>query len=250
MTLDTFDRYKHNQFLSPITSETIEKLGNCCGLSESSTVLDATCGIGGAAAILAEKFNCVVTCIESRAEFAEEARRRAVFRDLSHLINITDSPMGELPFDDYYFDLAMMLGNTYPFNSQKIIKKLRKVVRQGGWIALSKIVWKSADPVPTNKLVREWTNEFAPLQITRLDECVSNFHDAGFRVELAELATNTAWENYYAPQARTIIDNRHNYKDSAEAQMTLDKWESDLHFYHTGGGKESLDHACFLLRCP
>ena len=250
MILDTFERYKHNLFLSPITSGTVENFGNRCGLTESSSVLDVACGKGGAALTLAEKFECVVTCVEPRAEFAEEARRRTVFGDLDHLVNILDSPADEFPFDDFYFDLALMLGNTCPLNFDKIVNELTRVVRRGGWIALSEIAWKPGAPDSATPSVIDWSKGFTPLRIAGLEKRTAEFIDAGFHVEFAELETDAAWENYYAPQARSIIENRLEYNGSAEAQTTLGEWRNELNRYHTGGGKESVGYACYLLRCP
>ena len=57
MSLDTFERYKNNLFLSPITSDTLQNLGERCGLSPGANVLDVNCGTGGAAMMLAAGLN-------------------------------------------------------------------------------------------------------------------------------------------------------------------------------------------------
>lgn len=250
MILDTFERYKHNLYLSPITSGTLENIGKVCGLDDSSTVLDIACGKGGAALTLAEKFKCTVTGIESRAEFAEEARRRAVFEDLDHFVNIIDSGTEDLPFDDFYFDLALSLGQVRPFNSAKMLLELSRVVRDGGWIALSELVWKSGDSGSATPAVREWVSGFTPGRIAGPDERVEELSGAGFRVESAELEADKSWEDFYAPQARAILENRHEHAGSAEAQSKLDQWQNELELYHAAGGKESLGYACFILRLP
>ena len=250
MILDTFERYKHNLFLSPITSGTLEHIGKVCGITDSSTVLDIDCGKGGAALTLAEKFKCAVTGIESQAEFAEEAWRRAIFEDLDHFVNIIDSGPEELPFDDFFFDLALSLGHVRPFNTAKILLELSRVVRDGGWIAISEMVWKSGDSDSANPAVKEWVNGFSPSRISGLDERIKELSGAGFWVESAELEEDKSWEDFYAPQAMAILENRHEHIGSAEAKSILDKWQNELEIFHAAGGKESLGYACFILRLP
>lgn len=250
MILDTFERYKHNLYLSPITHGTLENIGKVCGLDESSTVLDVACGKGGAALTLAEKFRCIVTGVEPRAEFAEEARRRTVFEDLDHFVNIIDSGTEVLPFDDFYFDLALSLGHVHPFNTPKMLLELSRVVRDGGWIAFSELVWKSGDSGSATPAVKAWVSGFAPGRVVGLDERIGELSGAGFRVESAELEADASWEAYYAPQAKAILENRHEYTGSTEAQSRLDQWQNELQLYHADGGKESLGYACFILRLP
>jgi cyclopropane fatty-acyl-phospholipid synthase-like methyltransferase len=250
MILDTFERYKHNLYLSPITSGTLENIGKVCGLTESSIVLDIACGKGGAALTLAEKFKCTVTGIESRAEFAEEVHRRAVFEDLDHFVNVIDSGPQDLPFDDFYFDLALSLGHVRPFNTLKMLLELSRVVRDGGWIALSEMVWKSGNSGSATPAVREWVSGFTSGRVMGLDERVEELSGAGFQVESAELEADKSWEDFYTPQAQAILENRHEFTGSSEAQSKLDQWQNELELYHTAGGKESLGYACFILRLP
>jgi SAM-dependent methyltransferase len=249
MTLDTFERFKLNEYLSPISSGTLVKIGERCGLSESFIVLDVGSGKGGAAITLAEKFNCVVTGTESRVDFAEEARRRTVFEDLDHFVNILDTPNDELPFDDDYFDLVIMLGHTNPYNTLEKTGELRRIVRPGGWIALSEMTWKDGAHAATSP-VREWAGGFAPDRIAGIEERVAEFREGGYMVEFAEIEPDASWEAYYAPQAKVILENRREHSGSSGELSVLDQWQKDLHLYHTGGGKESLGYAYYLLRSP
>ncbi len=250
MILDAFERYKHNLYLSPITSETIERLGGRCGLSPASNVLDACCGKGGAGLTLARRFGCQVTGVEARAEFVEEARRRALFEDLGHLVDIIEAPAGDLPFDDAYFDLALMLGAAHPYDSGRAARELARVVRPGGRVALSEVVWKPGGRERAGEAVRSWLGRFVPWEVGEVEDLRARYREAGFRVEAADLEADGAWERFYACQAGAILENRREHKSSPEAQSTLDLWQADLEAYHSGGGRESLGYACFLLRPP
>ncbi len=248
MILDTFERYKNNLFLSPISPDTLQNLGERCGLLPGANVLDADCGPGGAAITLAEKFGCHVTGTEARPEFAEEARRRVMDGDLHILVNIIDAGENELPFDDGYFELAVSIGHPYPYNSGETARELARVVRPGGWIAISELVWKPGASQKAAGAVRGWIDGFAPAGVSGMNDRKMKFQDEGFQVEWAALEEDASWESYYAPQAHAILENRLECQDSSTALSTLTQWQSELELYHSGGGKESLGYACFLLR--
>ncbi len=250
MNLDTFERYKNNQYLSPITTDTLQTLGEHCGLSPGSNVLAVDCGTGGAAIALAEKFGCLVTGTESRPEFAEEARKRAIFGDLHLLVNIIDTEEGDLLFDDAFFDLAVSIGLPYPYNSVVVAHDLARMVRPGGWIAISELVWKPGAPQKATDAVRGWVSGFAPAEVADMEDRKIRFQTEGFQVEWAAMEKDASWESYYAPQAHSILENRLEYQNSSDALSTLTQWQNELELYHSGGGKESLGYACFLLRRP
>lgn len=248
MILDTFERYKNNLFLSPISSDTLQTLGKRCGLCAESSVLEIDCGMGGVSVSLAEQFRCMVTGTESRPDFAEEARRRAIFSDVDLLVNILETGQDDLPFDDAFFDLAISLRPPYPYDSGRLALRLARVVRPGGWLALSDLVWKPDTAHAASDTVLEWLDRFAPLKISEMDERKGLFEEEGFQVEWSGLEKDASWESFYAPQARSILENRLEYSDSSEAISTLAHWQDELEMYHSGGGKESLGYACFLLR--
>ncbi len=250
MTLDTFERYRHNLYLSPISSGTLEQLGDRCRLTERSNVLDVACGKGGAALALAEKFRCVVTGVEARVDFAEEARRRAVSGDLDLFVNIIDAEPDALPFDDGYFDLAVMLGSIRPLDLGKGVPEISRVVRRGGWLALSELVWKPGASGRAPGPVRDWLGGFGPGGIADLEGRIGQFLEAGFQVESAALEAEEAWESFYAPQARALLEIRRDYNGSAPERATLDQWQKELQLFHSGGGKEAIGYACYLLRRP
>lgn len=133
MTPDAFERYQHNLHLAPVSTATLEALAARCGLGQGSSVLDAACGKGGACLVLARRFGCQVTGVEDVPEFAEEARRLAVFSDLAHLVDVLEDPPEGLPFDEDFFDLALRLGPARPFGLLEAARNLGRFVRPGGW---------------------------------------------------------------------------------------------------------------------
>jgi SAM-dependent methyltransferase len=250
MSLDEFERYKNNTYLSPITPEVLAAMGTRCGFPPASNVLDLACGKGETGIIFAEKFHCIVTGAESRPVFAEEARRRALFRSLNHLIHILDQDSGELPFDDDFYDAALMAGTAHPYDSGSVLAELNRVVRPEGWIILGELVWNPGRVGRVPEATFRWVRNHGGHELCEMNARIGQFEKSGYLVVTAELAGEEAWENYFAPQARAILENRMEHKDSLEAQAALDRWQEELDLYHSGGGKEALGYAYFLLQTP
>ena len=240
MPLDEFERFKNNTCLSPITPDVLAALGTRCGFPPASSVLDLACGKGEASIILAEKFHCVVTGVESRPVFAEEARRRVLFRGLGHLVHILDKGSGDLPFDDDFYDAALMAGTAHPYDSGSVLAELKRVVRPEGWIILGELVWNPGRTGRAPEAVLGWVRNHGGHEVCEMNARIGQFEKSGYLVETAELAGEEAWENYFAPQARAILENRMEHKGSPEAQAALDRWQEELELYRSGGGQRSL----------
>ncbi len=250
MQLDLFERFKHNHFLVPISINTLKKIGDHIGLSADFLIFDASCGKAGSVISLAQMFGCSAIGLDDRPEFVEDGRRRIFFEDLSHLIDLLTYAGEKFPFDDDYFDLALLCGPAYPSNTASKLKSLARLVKPGGWIAYSGLVWKSEDEdIPSERLTR-WLDTYLPCEPVDVEDFWAHTIEGGYDVEFVEHETESAWETFLAPQARSILENRHEFADSPEAQNMLDGWQQDLEIYHDGGGKQLLGYATFLLRCP
>ncbi|OGL58548.1 MAG: hypothetical protein A3J27_11635 [Candidatus Tectomicrobia bacterium RIFCSPLOWO2_12_FULL_69_37] len=250
MTPDPFERYQHNLHLSPISTPTLEALAGRCGLGRGSAVLDAACGKGGACLVLARRFGCQVAGVEARPEFAEEARRLALFADLAHLVDVVEVPPDDLPFDEGYFDLILHLGPSRPFGALEAARRLRPLARPGGRLILGCLVWKAGARAGAGEPLRAWLEGAAGAGLQEAEELRRAFEAEGLAVEAAETEPDASWEAFYAPQARVILENRRAPGLSPGAKDVLDRWQEELELFHGGGGREALAYSAFLLRLP
>ncbi|MDA0999784.1 MAG: class I SAM-dependent methyltransferase [bacterium] len=248
MALDLFERYKHNDFLCPVSSVFLEQLGMACGLSPASNVLDAACGKGEGCLILAQQFGCMVIGMEHRPEFAEEARRRILLSDMGHIVNVMDGAPDDLPFDEGFFDLAILNASPFSDCSAVLLELLAQVVRPGGWLAYSELVWRPDASRTAAPAVREWIESKCPAPICEVDARKASLGARGFEVVSADLSQESVWEEFYAGQARAILENRKEYQGSSGEQATLNEWQKELEIFHHEGGRQSLGYACFIMR--
>lgn len=250
MEPDPFERFKHNRFLTPISEDTLRKVGRHVGLSGDFLILDASCGKAGSVIALARTFGCSAIGLDPRPEFVEDGRRRVLLEDLAHRIDLLAHPEGALPFDDGYFDLALLCGPAHPSGAIDRLEDVARLVKPRGWIAYSDLAWRQDDEsVPTERLTR-WLDRHLPCEPLDAEDFWARCTEGGYEVAFAEREAQGAWEGFLAPQARAIIENRREYADSPAAQKVLDNWRRDLEIYHEGGGKQLLDYATFLLRRP
>ena len=250
MQLDLFERFKHNHFLVPISVDTLKRIGEHVGLSADFLVFDASCGKAGSVIALAQTYGCAAVGMDDRPEFVEDGRRRVLFEDLSHLVDLLTHAGDDYPFDDDYFDLALLCGPAHPASEEDKLNALARIVKPGGWIAFSGLVWKPEEgDVDSGRLAR-WLDAYLPCEPIDAEELRGHLTEQGYDVAFVAHETNNAWESFLAPQARAIIENRLEYADSSEARDMLDEWQRDLEVYHEGGGKQLLGYATFLLRRP
>jgi len=152
-----------NRFTKPIVSSAIKALG----LKTGSRGLDAGCGIGNHTLWLAEAVspNGHVTGIDISDEALSIAKEKLEKSDLKKQVSFKFGDIFNLPFEDKTFDwvwsadvlyLWLMGSKESPINPQVVIKKLTRVVKPGGILAL--LFWSSQKLLPGYPLLEAKLN--------------------------------------------------------------------------------------------
>ncbi|MBN1222690.1 MAG: class I SAM-dependent methyltransferase [Candidatus Aminicenantes bacterium] len=124
-------------------------------------VLDAGCGIGQPALLLADEVGPAghVTAIDRCGTFLIHAGQIAKNADLSDRISFREGDLKELPFDNHQFDWAWSADCAgYPSVGEPLplLKELSRVVKPGGGIAV--IAWSSQNLLPGYPLLEARLN--------------------------------------------------------------------------------------------
>jgi ubiquinone/menaquinone biosynthesis C-methylase UbiE len=125
-----------------ITRKVVESLG----LRAGEKVLDAGCGPGGPALLVAEEFGAEVTGISVSNVELERATRRAEARGMSGRARFQYGDFMALDFPDRTFDAVFALESLQ--NAQdlsQVLAELFRVLRPGGRISLSDFSLEEAD---------------------------------------------------------------------------------------------------------
>ncbi|WP_419880753.1 class I SAM-dependent methyltransferase [Peribacillus sp. B-H-3] len=99
-------------------------------ISDKTTVLDAGCGTGQTASYLFRTFSCPVTAIDKHPEMIKKALQR--FKHEKIPIQILQSSMEAMPFDDGSFDYIIAESSIAFTNINNTLRELYRVLKTGG----------------------------------------------------------------------------------------------------------------------
>jgi ubiquinone/menaquinone biosynthesis C-methylase UbiE len=143
--------YLTNPLREPVLRSAIQALQ----LPSGSQGLDAGCGIGLQALLLAEAVGPAghVTGLDLSPEFLVRAEGVVEQAGLSEQISFQEGDVRELPFDDDTFDWAWSADcvGYAPIEPLPLVKELARVVKPGGSVAI--IAWSSEKLLPGHPLL-------------------------------------------------------------------------------------------------
>ncbi len=109
-----------------------------CDLGAGQRVLDAGCGVGGTAIMLAEAYGAHVTGLTICEPHVTVAAQHAERRGVGHLVDFRHGDFMELPFPDASFD-AVLNHESFCYADDKLayLRGVHRVLKPGGrWQAL------------------------------------------------------------------------------------------------------------------
>ena len=196
--------YVFNSLREPVLRSAIQALQ----LPSGSRGLDAGCGIGLPALLLAEAVGPAghVTGLDLSPEFLVHAEKIVGQAGLSEQISFREGDVNRLPFDDDTFDWAWSVDcvGYAPLEPLPLVKELARVVKPGGSVTI--LAWSSEKLLPGYPLLEARLNAtssgIAPFTRGKRPElhflrALGWFRDAG----LEEPTARTFAGDAYAPLA-------------------------------------------------
>lgn len=218
--------YDSNLLREPVLRSAIQDLQ----LPKGSRGLDAGCGIGLQALLLAEAVGPKghITGLDLSPEFLDIAKKLVAEVGYTKRISFREGDVKELPFDDNTFDWAWSVDcvGYAPIEPLPLVKELGRVVRPGGTVAI--LAWSSENLLPGYPILearlRATSAGIAPfvkgknpeLHFTR---ALGWFRDAG--IEKCKART-------FVGDAHAPLDNDLRQAFTALLQMRWPEVESEL----------------------
>ena len=203
---ETGDYIRRLSVSNPLIEPTVRSAIQALQLPLGSRGLDAGCGIGLQALLLAEAVgsNGHVTGLDISPEFLLHGEEIVKKSGLSGQISFREGDVRELPFDDGAFDWAWSSScvGYAPLEPLPLVKELARVVKPGGSVAI--FAWSSEKLLPGYPLLEARLNAtssgIAPFVKGKRPElhflrALGWFRDAG----LEELTARTFAGDAYAP---------------------------------------------------
>lgn len=191
---------------NPMAEPTLRSAIQALQLPSGSRGLDAGCGIGLQALLLAEAVGPAghVTGLDISPEFLLHAEEIVKKSGLSERISFQEGDVRKLPFKDNTFDWAWSANcvGYAPLEPLPLVNELARVVKPGGSVAI--LVWSSEKLLPGYPLLEArlsaTSSGIAPFTKGKSPElhflrALGWFHDAGLEKSMARTFTGDA----YAP---------------------------------------------------
>ncbi|UEM21085.1 class I SAM-dependent methyltransferase [Skermanella mucosa] len=200
-------------------------------LPSAPRILDAGCGPGRSALVLARETGGLVAAIDLHRPFLDELAARAAAEGLGDRIEPLAADMAAPPFPPGSFDLIWSEGAIYSVGFGAGLQAWRPLLKPSGLVAVTECVWLT--DAPPAEALEFWDAAYPAM--TSVEGSRRIAEDAGYRViDAFTLPREAWWDEYYTPlEARIMELRRHHTKDAAWAEVLDDSQrEIDLHRRH------------------
>lgn len=157
--------------------------------------LDAGCGPGRSALLLAQEAGARVTAVDVHQPFLDTLAAEAARRGLAGRITVVNHSMDRLPFPDHRFDVIWAEDSVYTIGFDTALRLWRRLLAPGGVLAVTEVEWST--PHPSAPARAFWDDAY------RLRTGAANAaaaRAAGYRVDAHwPLPESDWWSEYYTP---------------------------------------------------
>jgi ubiquinone/menaquinone biosynthesis C-methylase UbiE len=200
-----------SNYSSPAGKEFTIAAGRFAGLLPGSRVFDMGCGYGDGACNLAVDFRCRVRAVDISAENITIARKRALDRKVSHLIDFAEENILRAEYSQEPFDMVMAEGGILSFVGRRLgLECASKWLVSRGWFAFSDLVLISETNTPAEVLAI-FENDTYKYETEASYRILLS--EAGFVPHLVCMVPQSGWDNYYAHMARRLEDSKGFFAD-------------------------------------
>jgi len=200
----------------PGKAEYTKRALSCCDIPDYPQILDIGCGTGAQTLSLAENTNGLITAVDNYGPFLRELRKKAKRSGVHKKIQTLQSDMNRLSLKQK-FDLIWCEGAIYIIGFNKGLREFKKLLKPGGFMAVTEVAWIKANP--PREAVVYWEKEYPA--ITDTSGNINFIREAGYELVHHFIMPQDAWDEFYSALKDIAIKMHEKHKDNKEAQKII-----------------------------
>ncbi len=204
---------------------TKQALALCAGLPSDPTLLDIGCGPGAQTMVLAANLLGRIIAVDTCQEYLDVLLDRAAQAEVADRVEILNADMAALDLPSGSIDIIWCEAAAYAMGIPAALKAWRPLLREGGYLVFSELVWLQDDAPAT---VREfWASEYPAM--TEVDTVLKWIDSTGYRrVGDFTLPDEAWWIDYYGPLEAKLPGLRQKYADDERALSVVEATQTEI----------------------
>jgi ubiquinone/menaquinone biosynthesis C-methylase UbiE len=197
--------------------------------TEAPEILDIGCGTGAQTLTLARLArNARVTAVDVYTPYLDTLMKKAEENGLNKRIVTICASMDDLPLTEGSFDIIWAEGSVFVMGFSEGIRYWKKLLKPGGYLALSELVWFTETP---SYDAREFFREQYPA-ITTITGNTDIVNAAGYTLLSSfSFPASVWWDNYYTPLEKRLVEFERIYTGNNEAIALVEVLEKEISLF-------------------
>ena len=211
-------------------------------LPEPPRILDVGCGPGMQTVELLRNCGGTVVALDFLPEMIDRVRAEADSAGVSERLEAVVQDMREMTFPESSFDVIWSEGAIYNLGFEAGLREFRRLVKPGGYVAVSEAVWLK--PNPPSAAVEFWRDY---PEIDTVDAKLEVIEQVGFEVLGHFVFPASAWiDQYYEPMEKRIAEKEGDWNGIPEAEAVLSEARNEISVFRHNS--DYFGYAFFVMR--
>jgi SAM-dependent methyltransferase len=197
-------------------------------LPQKPLILDVGCGPGMQTLELARLTGGKIIAVDTHQPFLDELQARAGLAGLAERIVTSNQSMFSLDFAEASFDAIWSEGAIYIMGFEAGLRAWRRLVKPGGYLAVSEVAWLLPDP--PQEIRAFWEAEYPAIR--DVERQLALVQAAGYRpVGHFTLPPSDWMDHYYTPLEARLARLRQKYRHDAPALAQLAEHQREVDLF-------------------
>jgi len=215
------------------TNKVLMNLGK---ITDHEKILDAGCGVGGAAMYLALNKEVEVTGITLSEKQLKFATARAHEKKLESKVNFLLMDYSQTSFENESFDAVWACESiSHSTNYNLFIAESYRVLKKGGRLILSDFFLTSENQIDKNNWVKKWIQTWSISELLNTNKFIEKLEKEGYKIRIAEDFTQkiekSAKRMYYAAFLGAIFSETYNFFNPKVSRFAKHHYRSGYYQY-------------------